>query len=194
MRYLVAAVIIMISTGCAGAPTATVPAQSADQKVSQPVDISPEHTSKPAEQSETHTDAEAGGDVVVTKHTEQSSAITEQITSLQSSVQRMRQAQMASTQTLRNDVESLEELTQNVRSTVKNYGLGPERLAFYKDKLEKAYGIAAVAVLVVVGGAFFLLYLPSPEGRAGAFVTLGMAVMFLGAGIYAGIRFFILGG
>ena len=194
MRYLVAAIVIMCSIGCAGAPTAALPGQSGSQSASQPVDISPELTSKPAEQSETHTDAEAGRDITVTKHTEQSSAITEQITSLQSSVQRMRQTQMASTQTLRNDVDSLEELTQNVRSTVKNYGLSPERLTFYRDKLRKAYAIAAVTVLVIVGGAFFLLYLPSPDGRVGKFVTLGMAVMFLGAGIYAGIRFFILGG
>ena len=194
MRYLVAAVIIMFIIGCAGAPTATVPAQSASQKVSQPVDISPEHTSAPGEESETNTDAEAGRDVTVAKKTTQTSNIHEEITSLQSSVQRMLQTQMASTQTLRNDVESLEELTQNVHSTVKNYGLSPERLEYYRDSLDRAYAIAAVMVLVVVGGAFFLLYLPAPQGAIGGWITLSMAVLFLLAGVYVGVASFILGG
>ena len=171
-------------------------AQQGQQGVEQKDTVRQEHTVSPTDTSEKDTDAEAGRDVSVKeeKHTETNTDIREEVTSLKKSVQKLAQAQQASTQTLRNDVESLEELTQNVRSTVKNYGLSPERLELYKGKLDRAYAIAAVLILVVVGVGFFLLYLPAPTGTIGQVVTLSMAVFFLAGGVYVGVASFILGG
>ena len=168
--------------------------QQGQQGVEQTDQVEQKHTVAPTDESETDTEAKAGRDVRVDTSSETNTNIREEVTSLKKSVQKLAQNQQASTQTLRNDVESLEELTQNVQSTVKNYGLSPERLEYYRDSLDRAYAIAAVMVLVVVGGAFFLLYLPAPQGVIGGWVTLSVAVVFLAAGVYVGVYSFILGG